>query len=375
MVRILVVGAGLIATSVHLPAITRCPDADLVGVVDLSDLRAKNIAQAHGVPAFTSMVEAIEQVQPDAVVLCVPGEQAALAREALTAGVHVLAEKPLAFSAQEARSLARLAADVQRVLWVGYMKMADPAIAFAREAMNSIGQLQMVEIEVIHPQDERQVGHIHLPPANDAPVDRVNALLEANENAITQAVGADHEGFRRLYADVILGSVVHQFSVLRALGFQAPSDFTFAEAWPWPTQGTPPNLVAYSDISGLDNVGSRFLLTWMWANDAPSYRETVRVFGSGGDVVIRFAVPYLLEATSSVTVSRFVDSRVETLTQDMQPEGAYMHQLRAFIEAIESKGLTLSDAHGAANDAVAAQALTRSVALHHAVTLGGEATS
>ncbi len=375
MVRMLLVGAGLIATSVHLPAIARCPNAELVGLVDLSELRAKRIAETHGVPAFTSMKEAIGQVHPDAVVLCVPGEQALLAREALSAGLHVLAEKPLAFSASQAEELARLAAEVERVLWVGYMKMADPAIAFAKEAMNSIGRLQMVEIEVIHPDDERQVGHIHLPPANDAPVDQVTALLEANEYAISQAVGPDNENFRRLYADVILGSVVHQFSVLRALGFQAPADFTFAEAWPWPTQGTPPNLVAYSDIGAPGNAVTSFLLKWIWAHDAPSYRETVRIFGTGGDVLIHLAIPYLLDATSSVTVSRFVNSRVETITQQMQPEGSYMHQLRDFISAVESNGFILSDALGAARDAMTAQALTRSVALRHAVTLGGEAAS
>ena len=68
---------------------------------------------------FTSIGEALEELRPDAAVVCTPNEtHAALARQILGAGVHLLIEKPLAEDWAEAKAIVALADDTGRQLAV-----------------------------------------------------------------------------------------------------------------------------------------------------------------------------------------------------------------------------------------------------------------
>jgi predicted dehydrogenase len=61
----------------------------------------------------------------------------AVARAALEAGKHVLVEKPLAQSSEDAAHLVRLAAERRRVLMVGHLLIYHPAVAKLRELLAS----------------------------------------------------------------------------------------------------------------------------------------------------------------------------------------------------------------------------------------------
>lgn len=362
MVRVVVVGAGQIANSIHLPVVSQNPDCELAGVVDLSAQRAEAVARQFDTSAFTSLGDAIAGSAPDAVILCVPGEQAELTQQALEAGVHVLAEKPLAYQAGEAERLAELSERVNRVLWVGYMKMADPALSIAKTESQKLGSIRLIEIDVLHPADERQVGHIFVPAADDVSPEQLQPLLAQNSSAAAIAVGPDLAAFQSLYSDVLLGSVVHQFSVLRALGAVAPEDFAFADAWPWPSLETPPCITAWAEIDLPNESNARFGLKWMWVNDAPEYQESVRIVGTAGHIEVRLAVPYQLNAVSSVKVSRLDPSGEHVETEWQTNQGSYEAQLEMFLDAVRNSGSVLSDGRGAANDARAAWALMKAVA-------------
>jgi predicted dehydrogenase len=74
----------------------------------------------------------------DAVVIATPARtHARLAAEALAAGKHVLVEKPLALSTDEAVSLARQAERAGRVLMVGHTFEYNPAVLRIRELIGS----------------------------------------------------------------------------------------------------------------------------------------------------------------------------------------------------------------------------------------------
>jgi len=110
------VGCGRIS-QVHLQAIAREPRVKLVGVMDIDEKAVRGVAEAMKAPPFTSMQEMLDKAKPEAVVLCTPpSTHRALVEEAFAAGVHVLCEKPLSISLQDAEAMADAASAAERVL-------------------------------------------------------------------------------------------------------------------------------------------------------------------------------------------------------------------------------------------------------------------
>ncbi len=372
VLRIMVVGAGTIAQSVHLPAIQAMPDRfQLVGVVDASVERAQEIARRYGTRPYVSMLTGLHESGADAVLISTPGDHAVLAEEALSSRVHVLAEKPLALSRARAEALDRLANEVGCVLWVGYMKMSDPALSTARAALPRLGSLRLVDIRVVHPLDARQVRHIRL-AGGGAPDSSLVAAMEAEEAKDLEMVfGTSANWVGRWYPDVLLGSVVHQFSVIRALGFHPPDAYDHVDVWPWPPQDQPPNMLAVARL-GTEHLSPRLSLAWVWAPNAGEYRETVRVVGDEGEVTVDLAAPYLVDTQSTVSVVTAENDVTEELRVRSAPVGSFRIQLEAFSSAIEDGGPILSTATGAAEDARSAQALVECLAEQHGLFIPGE---
>jgi predicted dehydrogenase len=90
----------------------------VAGVVDADPARAAVLAAQHpGARSFGHLGAALEALMPGSVHICTPLEShVALVRGALEAGCHVLAEKPLAPTADQTRDLLALAGTVGRFL-------------------------------------------------------------------------------------------------------------------------------------------------------------------------------------------------------------------------------------------------------------------
>jgi predicted dehydrogenase len=102
-------------------------DVDLVGIVDLDAARATQVAAEYGTRVFRDHREMAEQV--DVATVAVPTDQHfAVARDLLDAGVHVLVEKPMTPTLEEAKELFRLARQANRVLHVGHVERFNGAV-------------------------------------------------------------------------------------------------------------------------------------------------------------------------------------------------------------------------------------------------------
>jgi predicted dehydrogenase len=115
-VNAVVVGAGLMGRW-HAHAIRRT-GAVVTGVVDVDSARAGALAARYrNARPFGGLDDALKVLAPDIVHVCTPLEShVALVRGALEAGCHVLAEKPLAPTADQTCDLLGLAATVGRFL-------------------------------------------------------------------------------------------------------------------------------------------------------------------------------------------------------------------------------------------------------------------
>jgi len=96
-----VVGTGFWARETHAAALAAHPDADLVAVWGRSFARAAELAETVGAKAFEHVDDMFADV--DAVAFAVPPDvQADLAVRAATQGCHLLLDKPLAFTTEDA---------------------------------------------------------------------------------------------------------------------------------------------------------------------------------------------------------------------------------------------------------------------------------
>src|SRR5512134_907593 len=107
------------------------PEVELVGIHDRHDGRAAAVAAQHGGQAYERPEALLARC--DAVSIAVPTVDHRVATEqALAAGCHVLVEKPMAATVEEADAMIQAARRAGRVLQVGQVERFNPALSAAR---------------------------------------------------------------------------------------------------------------------------------------------------------------------------------------------------------------------------------------------------
>lgn len=99
-VRVAVVGAGSIAQVAHLPVLRKIAGVEIVALCDNDLPKAQALGARFDVrEAYDDIEEVLKYVRPDAVVICTPNHLHEIhVAAALSAGVHVLCERPLSLS-------------------------------------------------------------------------------------------------------------------------------------------------------------------------------------------------------------------------------------------------------------------------------------
>jgi predicted dehydrogenase len=132
-VRLALIGCGRIAQVAHLPAVENAEGAELVAVCDPSVAVAGSVARRYDVAAHTDQRSVWADASVEAVIVTAPDRfHHALASEALGAGRHVLVEKPMTATVEEAEDLVALVDRTGLTLQVGAMKRHDEGVRYAR---------------------------------------------------------------------------------------------------------------------------------------------------------------------------------------------------------------------------------------------------
>lgn len=125
--KVAVVGAGIYGSN-HIQAHYWNPDAELVAVCDLDKKILENVSAHFQVRTYTDVNEMLEKEELDAVSIATPDcfhMEPTLA--AISHGKHVLVEKPLATTIDDARAIIAAAKKHQVRVAVDYHKRWDPA--------------------------------------------------------------------------------------------------------------------------------------------------------------------------------------------------------------------------------------------------------
>lgn len=119
-IRIAVVGLGWVAQNRHIPAILKNKSFELIGLVDKNEQKASEICKKYSLTNYAgdrdlNSIDWMKNV--DAITIATPpSEHARIAVAAAGMGKHVLTEKPLAMSKDEAQTMKMAAQDNKTIL-------------------------------------------------------------------------------------------------------------------------------------------------------------------------------------------------------------------------------------------------------------------
>lgn len=158
-VNIGVIGAGWFASRRHIPTIVESKDAELVALCRRNTEQLAKMVQHFGTEnTFTDYREMIDTIEMDGVLISTPHalhyEQA---KYALDKGLHVLIEKPMAVTSEDARDLIKTAEEKERVIVVG---LNPPYWAHGHFLKNLIKSGKLGEVESISINWVGDVGHV-----------------------------------------------------------------------------------------------------------------------------------------------------------------------------------------------------------------------
>ncbi len=179
-VRVGVIGVGAWGEK-HARVYDAIPEARLVGVTDADPARAREVAARHGVEAFDGPDALLAACEAVSVAVPTVAHREACER-ALAAGRHVLVEKPMAFTPED----------------------ADAMIAAARRGG---ARLQVGQVERFNPAMRAAARHLRAP-----------RFIEAHRLALFQA--------RSLDIDVVFDLMIHDIDLVLSLAGASPASLS-----------------------------------------------------------------------------------------------------------------------------------------------------
>ena len=140
MLRVGVIGVGHLGRH-HARVAAELPECSLVGVHDVDRERGAAVAAERGVRAFDDLDGLLAEVNAAAVAVPTSAHHA-VAMRCLDSGVHVLIEKPIASTLEEARDIVSKARERGLTVQVGHSERFNPAI---RAALSVLAEPRFVE--------------------------------------------------------------------------------------------------------------------------------------------------------------------------------------------------------------------------------------
>ncbi len=153
--KIIVLGAGSMGQN-HIRLLSHSKICLLAGIVDSNQALAESMGRAYGIPAFTSLKAALSSVNFQGAVIATPTEtHYKTGKCLLSAGKHILIEKPITPKATQGRELLTLAQSKSLVLMGGHVERFNPAIIMLRQKLKNLGIVYHMESERTGPFPER----------------------------------------------------------------------------------------------------------------------------------------------------------------------------------------------------------------------------
>lgn len=232
--RFATLGTGFYGREYHLPGLLAHPDAELVGVWGRNPDKARDAAESVGTEAFEDLDALLDRV--DAVTIATaPDAQPELAIRAARAGCHLLLEKPVAVTVEDAE---RVVAEIERagvasIVNLSFLWNANDWVSEVRSSRWDGGSAT-----ILTPLLSEGGPFEHSTWRRD-----YGALWDAGSHALSMLVAAlgpvTDVSARRGHGDVYQISLAHQDGGVSTVltGFAVPPGTHRFECWLWGENG------------------------------------------------------------------------------------------------------------------------------------------
>ncbi len=135
-VNVGVIGVGAMGEN-HVRVYHKMEEANLIAVSDVSERALKKIEKKYGAKGYTEYVDLLQNPDIEVVSVCVPTTfHHAVVMEAIKHKKHVLVEKPIAFTLNEAEEMISAAKEAGVILSTGHVERFNPAVQKAKELID-----------------------------------------------------------------------------------------------------------------------------------------------------------------------------------------------------------------------------------------------
>ena len=188
MIKVCIIGCGMIANNAHIPAyLENKEDFSVVAVCDFNVETAKNTAEKFGIKNYySSAEEMLKKHTPNLVSVCTPN---LLHKEfvvlALKNDANVLCEKPLATTYSDAKYLFDIAKKQNKILMACQSLRFLPERLAAKKLIDDgeVGEIYYAEFSRIRKRGIPTWGKFHIKSANGG-----GALLDIGVHAVDSAI-------------------------------------------------------------------------------------------------------------------------------------------------------------------------------------------
>lgn len=345
-IHIGVVGCGFIAQAAHLPSFSRLENVRLTAICDARIKLARLLAEKYKIPkVYSSYLDLLEDGDLDAVlVLTGKFSHKSIVVDACKAGKHVFVEKPMATTAEDAKTMVEVADKSGVKLMVGYMKRYDSGVKIARRVLTEMSSSDAVTYV-----------RTHIFGGDWVCGPTIHPIIETDEPKPKEEVVYPEYGERFVQVAEALLEQIHDINLTRYM-LGDPEEVSYAQNW---VDGNFIAVLNYGTFPAVLEQG------WITADFWDEYME---VYMRNGWVRLTLPPPLLRNVPAKVEVYK-----AGKIQREEKPHGSWRWSFEAeaehFIDCIRRDQTPVSDGYDSYKDLVIVEAILKSMGERKTVNL------
>lgn len=336
------VGAGMVGQVAHIANYVDLPGCRVVALAELRPRLGRMAAERFGIPrVYGSHQELLKDKEVDAVVVVTrPAAHGPIVLDALESGRHVLSEKPMAHTVEQAQRLVEAAERRNLRYTVGFMKRHDAGTQHAKDLLDSLrasGELgQVVLMRAWCFGGEFRCGTTDFVMTDEIRPDGLSTWPSAPD-WIPPNLVQDYAWFLNVF--------LHDLNIIRYLAGAEP----VVRAVDFSRRNGRVVMLDFGDFPAVLEMAEIASHDW---------QEGVEILFEKGRLSLQFPSPMLRNTPACVELTR-ADAPNETAIRKAPWSWAFKRQAEAFIEAIAAGGDPLASGRNSLGDLRLAEAIWR----------------
>jgi predicted dehydrogenase len=334
------VGAGMVGQAAHLANFRELTNCRVVALAELRSELGRTVASRFGVAkVYESHRELLADKDVQAVVVVTrPQAHGPIVLDALEAGRHVLSEKPMAHTVEQATRLVEAASRRRLCYAVGYMKRHDAGTQQAKsmlDALRASGELgRIVFLRAYCFGGEFRCGTSDFVMTDEVRPDGLKVWPVAPEWMPPDSV-ADYASFLNVF--------IHDLNMIRFLAGTEPQ-VTAVDLRRRNGRVVMLDFDAFSGVLEMAEIGSS------------DWQEGVEILFERGRLTLQFPSPMLRNVPARVELTRGTD-RPEVVAPRVPWSWAFRRQAEAFVADVAAQREPLASGADSVGDLRLAEAI------------------